>query len=263
MLSLITACCGRNEITRQWLAETVASCAGDPEVIIVSNGSTREEVDELRSLIPGPARLFVYDDPLGSAKAFNIGAAVAKGDVLALLHNDLMTQEQGWDQELLNFFAAHTEAGVVGFHGARGVGAPDIYRTPYQLIQLARWDTFSNMVDAENHGARVQEPRRAAVLDGMGLCCRRDDYLAWGGMDENLGPHHLYDLDLCLRALHAGRMNYMLPIRVKHLGGQTATQGRYNDWARSVGYAEGDSTVHREAHEKFYAKWFGRLPVSV
>jgi len=266
-LTILTAVCGALDITERWISATVASCTSrDLKVVVVSNGNSPEEVEALNAMLRRqPHQFFVVNltEPMGSTRAFNAGLEWCTGDVVAMLHNDLMVKEEGWDQKVLEFFEQHPETGVVGFHGARGVGSPDIYRTPYRLVQLARWDTFSNMVNAEDHGARVTVPRRAAVLDGMALIARRADLEAWGGLDESIGPHHLYDLDLCLRALKEGRMNYMLPISVDHVGGQTANFPRYNQWAQANGYGGGDSDVHRRAHEIFYEKWRGRLPLSV
>lgn len=263
-LTIVTAVCGALEVTRQWGLETMNACISDPEVVVVSNGNNPAEFDYLyRGVSYGGVSCVRYvrvDEPLGSARAFNRGLAEAPGDVVALLHNDLMVRQPGWDATLLAWFHHHPDAGVVGFHGARGLGAAGIYRTPYRLEQLARWDTMSNLEDAEAHGARRTTPARVAVVDGMAICARRADLVEWGGLDESLGPHHMYDNDICLTALAAGRVNYMLPIRARHLSGQTANFPRYQE---SVAHLGGDAGVHRTAHERFYEKWRGRLPAVV
>lgn len=265
-LSIVTAVCGAIEIAEQWFRETAANCVTGPEVIVVANGCTPEEVQRLQVVIGVRLRqnlgggLIEHAEPLGSTKAFNIGLREATGDVVALLHNDLMVREQGWDAELLGLFQRVPEAGVVGFHGAQGLGAMDIYRTPYRLEQLARWNCWSNLEDWEVHGKRAERPLPVAVVDGMAVCARRADLEGWGGLDESLGPHHMYDNDICLTALAAGRVNYVLPVRARHLSGQTANFPRYNEAFAHLG---GDPGIHRTAHERFYEKWRGRLPVYV
>lgn len=264
-LSIVTAVCGAPEITKQWLDETIGNCRSYPELAILNNGSSEAEtqavLDHLRT-IHGRAQWSVTScpEPLGSTRAFNLAAGGATGDIVAMLHNDLMVREQGWDARLVEFFASHPDAGVVGFHGAQGLGAMDIYRTPYRLEQLARWNCWSNLEDWEMHGKHAERPLPVAVVDGMAVCARRADLEAWGGLDESLGPHHMYDNDICLTALAAGRVNYVLPVRARHLSGQTANFPRYNE---AVAHLGGDTGVHRTAHERFYAKWRGRLPVYV
>lgn len=265
-LSIVTAVCGSMETTRQWIAETVGSCGGSelPEVIIVSNGDSDEdlaaltiEVRHLAALGHGGETL-VFPDPMGSAAAFNAGWQVARGEVVAMLHNDLLVRESNWGARLLDWFDGHPRAGVIGFHGSKGLGAPDIYRVPYRLQQLARQGPHvSNLEDAEAHGHRSTEPVPVLTLDAMALIARRADLEEWGGLDERF-VHHMADHDLCMRSHLAGRTNWMLPFQVKHLGGRTSTKSRYNDH-----FPGGDGAIHRRAHELFYEKWRGRLPVRV
>lgn len=265
-LSIVTTMCGAAEITCRWFDETYASCVTDPEVVLVENGSTDEESALVAAHIAEHfprahvMRHVASREPLGSTAAFNVGLALATGDVVALLHNDLMAREQGWDGCLIDFLAEVPDAGVVGFHGAQGLGAMDIYRTPYRLEQLARWNCWSNLEDWQEHGKHAPAPLPVAVVDGLAICCRRADFLGWGGLDEGLGPHHMYDNDICLTAMAAGKVNYVLPIRARHLSGQTANYPRYNDAFAHLG---GDAGIHRTAHERFYRKWQGRLPVFV
>jgi hypothetical protein len=56
---------------------------------------------------------------------------------------------------------------LVGFGGGLGLGAADIYQTPYDPMQLARVGFISNMKDAELHGARTTSYQPIAVLDGF------------------------------------------------------------------------------------------------
>jgi len=58
------------------------------ELIVVDNGSTDGSVAWLRATWPA-VRVLAYDRNLGFAAANNAAAAVAGGDVLALLNNDL------------------------------------------------------------------------------------------------------------------------------------------------------------------------------
>src|SRR5262245_53625932 len=72
---------------------------------------------------------------------------------LAYIHDDVLCHEGGWDERVLKEFE-DPDVGVVGFGGATSHGDVNIYKTPYRLNQLARFDYASNTDDAETHGAR-------------------------------------------------------------------------------------------------------------
>lgn len=274
-LSIVTAVCGANQITKQWLHETVGRCAVAPDLEIVANGSTKAEIKELMDEAGavyarwngqgGDWAIHDLKTPQGSTKPLNRGIRYATGDVVACLHNDLMVRDPGWDTKVLSVFEAPMTppVGVVGFHGSTMLGADEIYRVPYQLPQLARGGSVSNMEDAESHGGRVTYPVPVVTLDGMALIARRSDLTKWGGFDERY-LHHMYDHDLCLTARQHGHQNWMLPILVRHISGQTANAARYNDHLAKIGRGN-DANIHGEAHAAFYEKWrgTGQLPARI
>lgn len=262
-LTIATAVCGRNDVTRRFLDTTIANCAEPPGLVIVSNGSTDEENAELSDwlhhlhFVVSSVDLIIQPEPMGSIAALNLAASHATGDILGLVHNDCYITEHGWSRKVLEFFDAHPEAGLIGPAGGKWLGTPDIYRTPYRLEQLARGDVYTSLEEWQPHGRLATEPVSVAVLDGMAMFCRRADFAAWGGLDESLGAHHQYDNDLSVRAHFAGFTNYVVPIRTVHQTGQTANGSRYQD---ALGP---DAETHRIAHERFWLKWRDRLPIRV
>ncbi len=259
-LSVATAVCGAVEVTEQWIAETLGNCSEPRQVAVAYNGCNGLEISVLSHQVERKALnapFCISADPQGSAEALNDAVSLCTSDVVAILHNDLMVREPGWDTALMEFFDQHPEAGVVGFAGAKKLGRDDIYRRPYELTQLARADVWTSLEDWEAHGRQATEPVSVAVLDGLAICLRMDLWRALGGFDRELGPHHLYDIHLSLRALELGFKNYVIPVRCRHLSGQTANADRYQ---AKFGP---DSEVHRIAHERFYARYQGRLPVRV
>jgi GT2 family glycosyltransferase len=255
-LSIVTAVCGANEVTREWLTATVGQSSGECELVIVANGSTPAEIDELRGWLDTMSGihwlLVTKPDPLGSTRAFNLGIGKATGDVVAMLHNDLMIREPGWDRRLVREFAT-ADVGVCGFHGSRRLGDEQVWSRPYDYRLLGRGDNYSNLTDAESHGVRCSRVLEVVTLDGMGLVARRADLLHWGGLDERY-IHHMYDHDLCLTARRHGRRNFMVPIVATHLSGRTANSERYNSHFAALG---NDTGIHLAAHEAFYLKWRG------
>lgn len=256
-LALLTAVCGRNEITRKhFLETTLANCAEPPEVIVVSNGSTSEEVLELAGMLErakrefkvARAQLHILDEPCGSAAAFNAGAALVRAEKVACLHNDLGVFVPGWDQQVIGFLDQNHGAGLVGFAGAKAMYAH------------GRADVVSSLDDWKIHGGYCGRPEPVAVLDGLAMIARISDYRTWGGMEERY-VHHFYDIDLSLRSHFSGKRNYVLPILCHHFSGQTSVASpAYVKWAERLG---GDTQIHARATQLFREFWAYRLPVTV
>lgn len=224
---------------------------------------------EILGVVPAFAR--------GVAKALDDGA-----DIIACLHDDLDIYEGNWGRQVVNWFEQHPKCGLLGFGGGRGLGAADIYQTPYNPMQLARQDFVSNMRDAEAHGRRVQVPMRVACLDGFSQVGRRQfwqgrvnpfagitipfDYKAqelFSIMQEWGIVHHAYDAALGAFAARLGWEVWYLPIACHHSGGVTAVgDARYAHWAKQQN-AEGDAGFWKVAHRIVYDQFRDVLPVRV
>src|SRR5260221_4293756 len=160
----------------------VSNVIGEIGIILHINGYEDQEWDlpGILNSVPPRWRISVTtsDHNIGVTGAYDaiyqrqrdVGAA---DDLILYIHDDVHILERGWDARLEAFLRGHEKAGLVGFGGARGLGDPDLYRKPYVLQQLARRDFASGMRDAEAHGRRIDQPMRAAVLDGLALGFRR------------------------------------------------------------------------------------------
>ncbi len=231
---------------------------------------------------------------LGTVPAFAEGVrqALAAGhEVIACLHDDLLIEQDGWDQSILFPFRARPQVGLLGFLGGTGLGDHDIYQTPYSPHQLARQGVVSNERNAEAHGRRVGLPTRVAVLDGFcqvgrrafwegkfrdGRLQRTDVYpgdpFAWtpsGGTNlfaemASWGlVHHAYDAALGCFAARLGWEVWCFPIACWHQGGATAVaDSGYTDWARTQ-HPDGDQGFWNDAHQIVYDKFRDVLPVRV
>lgn len=239
-------------------------------------------------------------DYLGVVPAFKLGVDLAlqitaPDGVIACLHDDLLIEEANWDAKVMAFFNAHPDCGLLGFGGGTGLGADDIYTTPYNPYQLARQDFVSNMRDADHHGRRVTKATRVACLDGFSQIGRVEYWQGckWlhhepdgpfisGGYSWPLNTlvshgvvHHAYDSYLGALANHRGWQVYMLPIACHHYGGQTAVgDAGYQLWAdrHTVGTVmqdsreptvRGDQKFWIQAHEKVYDLLRGVLPLRI
>ena len=173
------------------------------------------------------------------------------------LHADLYIQDEGWDQRVMDQFG-DPAVGVVGFVGARRLGDPDIYRTPYDYRQLARAGVLSNLVDAEVHGERYSGECEVAVLDSCAVFVRRSLLVRCGGWKSSGLPDntHCSDLWISLMARRFAMATRVVGVRARHTGGGKGEAGL--GWLAGVG---GDQATHREAHRVIYDQFRDLLPV--
>jgi len=177
-------------------------------------------------------------------------------------HSDVEMLLPGWDVRLRELLEkAHSRGGgVCGMFGAKGIGTPDIYKAPYKFTQMMRWHchTVQSMAGAGGDPV-VSDLTPCMVLDGFSLIVRRclvDDI--GGFRHEQFPPHHMYDNDICLESHYSGFQNFVLDLDCIHHGGMTSTREK---WAEKMNTT--DLAIHRKAHEVFYEKWRGRIPVGV
>ncbi len=150
--------------------------------------------------------------------------------------------------------------GVVGFGGGLRHGSRDLYKTPYRLQQLARFNYRSNMKDAEVHGERFAGECDVAVLDGFSLIVRRRLLDECGGWPvDNFPAHHSYDYFICCLAHRYGYRVRLVGVRCHHMGGLTATTPAYQDWARTTRWGS-DAGMHEASHRLIYSEFNDVLP---
>ncbi len=176
----------------------------DREVILVDNGSMESEtLNGLSRIVDGDTINHVrIDEPFNFARLCNRGAALARGDILLFLNNDVIhLQPDGLER-----LAACIQEDVVGIAGA-------LLLYPDQTIQHAglmvdgagRWhhphrgQPFPYGVPELLACARWSVP----AVTGACLAMRRDRFASLGGFDERW-PTDYNDVDLCQRAIQKG-----------------------------------------------------------
>ncbi len=240
-------------------------------LIVVKNGTTPTD-DRLWDQYPWmPGGILLQPDFLGVVPAFAVGMDAAlydpKVQIIACLHDDLEILEDDWDGKVLDFFTSDPDCGLLGFGGGTGLGADDIYHSPYDPHQLARQDFVSNLRDAEVHGRRGEVPEPVACLDGFSQIGRRtfwkvpvhgNRYMQMASLGI---VHHAYD---ALLGIYAAEVSYgvaFLPVACHHHGGQTAVGDQdYHQWARQQ-TAGGDQGFWERAHAIVYEQGRDVLPL--
>jgi hypothetical protein len=238
----------------------IVSASLDPE-------RTREFWSSWPAKAASPIEIFHVIGEFGVVAAFSKGVKLAvarRFDIIACFHDDLRIDEPGWDRKVVEWFEGHPRCGLVGFGGARSLGAGDIYTAPYSPKQLARGGFMSNMTDAERHGERILEPRRAVCFDGFSQIGRASLLSKLWSEVESWGiRHHLYDSILGALTAREGWETWYLPIACHHAGGQTRLgSAAYAEWAKQQ-HEKGDRGFWEESHRVGYEKLRDVLPLSV
>ena len=162
------------------------------ETIVVLNEGTPEVETRLRGTATG---IQTVSSPvnLGLAGACNRGRALARGELLILLHDDAEI-EPGWMEALVETADAHPEAGAIGGK----VLFPD-GRLQYAGAILWR-EAFSSPPWAGETPAPTAFDRLRAV-DYCGTSSLLVRAVLWdsvGGLDEQFYPAYYVDVDLAM-----------------------------------------------------------------
>lgn len=235
---------------------------------------------------------------LGTVPAFRAGVDYAldstKAEIIACLHDDVQILDPEWQAKVIRHFERHPACGLLGFSGAIGLGAEDMYQKPYDPMSLARVGFRSNLVDAEVHGLRSLLPEQVACNDGFSLIGRREFFDGFpeptyrareldaiaservGAVGVYCGPradrpytyfadhgiiHHAFDSLMGAYAKRLGWEVWYLPISARHFGGQTAVgDAGYSRWAAEQ-IPGGDQGFWEQSHKVGYQLFKDQLPI--
>jgi N-acetylglucosaminyl-diphospho-decaprenol L-rhamnosyltransferase len=191
---------------RSVLADT---SAGPVDLVVVDNGSTDGSTDALRAELPD-VRMVRAPGNVGYSRAANLGIAVTRAPIVAVLNADLVVEE-GAARALLGRLDREARLGAVG---------PQLRNPDGSVYPSAR--TLPSIPDAVGHAllglwspdnrytARYRQldadpsaPRLVDVVSGAAMWLRRAALDEVGGWDERYFMY-LEDTDLCWRLRRAG-----------------------------------------------------------
>ena len=175
------------------------------EIIFVDDGSTDGTRAWLETLRADPSvRVILHERNLGYAAANNHGAALATGEFLALLNNDLVLTPRWLEPMLAAHRALGPRAGLVGnLQRDTATGALD--HAGIAINHRGKPEHLRALPLA----LRLAYPialREMPAVTGACVLVRRDLWQQLGGFDEAF-INGCEDIDLCLRARAAGRVN--------------------------------------------------------
>ena len=210
------------------------------EIVIVDNGSREPETHALfREMSRNTSAQILTDTgEFNFSRLINHGARAARGEILALMNNDVETEKTDWLREMVSH-AIRREVGAVGARlwypngrlqhagvvlGLHGLASHAFQHFPPQPISpMNRTFVLSQNYSAVTAACMVL---RKAIFDDL------------GGFDENL-PSNFNDVDFCLRLRERGWQVIWTPFAdlIHH---ESASRGPAENaqWPREAAYMQ-------------------------
>ena len=224
------------------------------EIVVVENNSVSEEIFAFyKKIQENPAvRVITYEGEFNYSKVNNLGVSEAAGEYVLLLNNDTSVITPDWIEELL-MYAQRKDVGAVGaklYYEDRTIQHAGV------VLGLGAHRTAGHShyrVDHRNLGymGRLCYAQNVMAVTGACLMMRKSLYEELGGLDEKFAVA-LNDVDLCIRAWKAGRVNVFTPFaELYHY--ESASRGTDLSGANAERY-EKESALFRERWKELLAQ---------
>ena len=205
-LSVIVASYKRSEALELCLADLAAQATTRAfDVVLVLQAYAAGSVAELRGRYGESLRLQIaeFAEGLGTSRARNAGLAMARGEMVAFLDDDVRLPPT-WVGSMIDFFDDPAIGGVGGYvdhpgHYTRGRKA--VYRALGLTSSRYRIDWGGFNVGPATH---PREDQPAEWLSGGNMAFRRRAIQSVGGFDEALGSFWHEDVDVAHRVRMSG-----------------------------------------------------------
>jgi GT2 family glycosyltransferase len=202
-------------ITLNALRSLVAMANGTRFEVIVADDASTDATTQLGRQLPW-LRSWRSETNQGFLDTCNGAAALARGELLLLLNNDVLVGDHALDR-IAGTFADHPAAGVVGSALWSADGRP---QEVGGLVWADRqvWNHGRNA--PPEHGFALAYERQCDYVSGCALAIRRQLWQELEGFDPRYRPAYAEDTDLCLRVRQAGQQVWVQPAaRILHLEG--------------------------------------------
>jgi GT2 family glycosyltransferase len=206
------------------------------ELVLIDNGSTDPETQTFVETLEQAHGVRMLHDarPFNWAALNNAGVALATGDVLLFLNNDIEARRSGW----LRALCAHALRADVGAVGARLLYPDDRVQHCGVVVGMggaAGHPLIGLPAEAAGYLDMATVTRECSAVTGACLATRRTVFEELGGFDETLGVD-LNDIDFCLRAATKGYRTVFEPAAelTHHESPSRGTAGGVGDILRFV-----------------------------
>ncbi|AWM86368.1 glycosyltransferase [Microvirga sp. 17 mud 1-3] len=224
----------------------IAAFATDPwfrqnaELIYVLDSP--EQAAEVEHLIGGlhlvyelPILLAVMERNGGYARACNAGAALARGEVLALVNSDVVPVAPGWLEALVMRLSGRRRVGAVGPKLLFEDGSLQHAGMYFERDHRGRWLNHHYYKGMPRFYAPATEERLVPAVTGACLVMSRPLFETVGGFTEDYVIGDYEDSDLCLKITAADRrILYAANVELYHLERKSMTLS--SDYMKGVAW---------------------------
>ncbi len=228
LVSIIVVSYNTRDMTMECLRSVMTETIDAPyELIVVDNASRDGSAQAIGTLGDG-VRLLALKDNIGFARANNLAAREARGELLLLLNPDTLVLDAAIDR-LASFASANPTAGIWGgrtLFGDRRLDPTSVWArmTPWSMatraLGLDHAFPASRLLNPEGIGGWNRDSIRPVdIVCGCFLMIRTELWNALGGFDR---AFFMYgeEADLCLRAQKLGASPLFTPTAtIVHYGG--------------------------------------------
>lgn len=215
------------------------------DIIIVDNGSDDPRMltylADLPDIAPVPVQVLRIDAPFNFAQLNNQAAAVAGGEFLLLLNNDIEVIEAGWLREMVG----HAMQPGTGCVGARLLYQDRTLQHAGVVLGIGGVAGHAHKhlpADQPGYFGRAVLPREVSAVTAACMLVSRQIYLDAGGLDEGLKVA-FNDVDFCMRLQMRGYRNIWTPYATL-LHHESRTRGAETSRAQWQRYSAEAAMMH-------------------
>ncbi|BCU69048.1 glycosyltransferase family 2 protein [Stygiolobus caldivivus] len=180
------------------------------EIIIIDNGSedkTEEIVKKFSEQNKANIKYFKYEHKLGHAGAINEGISKASGDLVLILHDDLVLGESNWLSEMVKVM----EKDEVGI-------ASSLFVTPVRKLNSIINKAFSYIYILGWHDTKVDLGVQEVMYTGLNNDMIKRKVIEKVGYPDNTYKYGMHDIDYSERVKRAGyKIVLNAKVHVEHL----------------------------------------------
>lgn len=214
LVSLLIPTRDRVEILRPCVDAILANTDySNFEVLILDNQSTCvETLDYMESITKSDSRVQVlgWDHPFNYSAINNYGAQQARGEILALVNNDIEPINPEWLTEMVRQ-VCRPEIGCVG---AKLYYPNDTLQHAGVILGIGGVAGHAHKYFSRNaHGyfSRLHIAHNLSAVTAACLLIRKSVFFEVGGLNEKHLPIAFNDVDLCIKVREAGYRNLWTP----------------------------------------------------
>jgi GT2 family glycosyltransferase len=248
MVSIIIVNLNGVALTESCIRSVCAHTApGTFEIVIVDNGSSPAEIEQLSRLSQGDITLILLGRNLFFGEANNIGVERARGEYIVLLNNDAEVTA-GWLERLMAVLRGEPAAGAVGprflYPDGRLQEAGAFIRPDGYSLQQGKAGTAPPSSFHET-------PQPVDYCSAACLLMRRRHFLELGGFDPLYEPAYYEDVDLALRLRSIGLLTYYC--------GEAIVAHHENATSNAMWTVKRFEELISQSHGRFAKRWGGYL----